>query len=78
MAEPGPQMTVAEAKAYYYGHDDLARWHSQPKCVCGDYITGHEDEPPHPCGFIHSRDSCQCYGYRYSRMGSGTWGVSTP
>lgn len=61
MAEP---TTPAEARDVFGG--DLTLWHTQPRCVCGDYLAQHEVAPPHPCVFRALGGpgiACHCTAY---------------
>jgi hypothetical protein len=67
----GARMTRAEARDRYSFAADPAGWHYQPVCICGDYILQHEELPPHRCGFSRRPSDCQCFRYRFARLGSG-------
>lgn len=61
--------TPAEARAAYHPAADIIGWHTQPRCVCGDYLAQHEPAAPHTC-MLRSQGgpgvACRCCAYRPS------------
>lgn len=59
--------TPAEARALYDPTVDIVGWHTQPRCVCGDYLAQHEPEAPHRCVLRAVGGpgiACRCMAYR--------------